>query len=79
MQTAELVAMPLADRMQAMEALWDSLCRDTTAMQTIPAWHEEILVERLAAIESGSDSPIPWEEAKMRIRQQAEQFASQRK
>ena len=28
MQTAELVALPLADRLQAMEALWDSLCRE---------------------------------------------------
>ncbi|MDI1244972.1 MAG: addiction module protein [Rhodoferax sp.] len=79
MQTAELVAMPLADRLQAMEALWDSLCRDTTAMQTIPAWHEEVLGERLAALETGADSPIPWEEAKILIRQQAERFVSQRK
>jgi hypothetical protein len=27
MQTAELIALPLAERLQAMEALWDSLCR----------------------------------------------------
>jgi putative addiction module component (TIGR02574 family) len=79
MQTAELVAMPLADRLLAMEALWDSLCRDSTAMQTIPAWHEEVLGERVAALESGSDSPVPWEEAKIRIRQQAERFVSARK
>ena len=79
MQTAELVAMPLADRLQAMEALWDSLCRDASAMPTIPAWHEEVLGERLTALETGSDSPIPSEDAKVRIRKQAKQFVDHRK
>ncbi len=28
MQTAELIALPLAEQPQAMETLWESLCRD---------------------------------------------------
>ena len=42
MQTAELVALPLAERLQAMEALWDSLCRDQTQAHAVPTWHESV-------------------------------------
>ena len=41
MHTAELVALPLVERLQAMEALSDSLCRDQTNGQVVPTWHEE--------------------------------------
>jgi len=71
MHTAELVALPLVDRLQAMEALWDSLCRDEAQLQVIPAWHEKELGKRLAAVERGDESTTPWEEAKERIRQRA--------
>ena len=71
MQTAELVALPLADRLQAMEALWDSLCREEGEGVAVPAWHGPELAKRLASIDSGHDVPTPWEEAKFRIRNQA--------
>ncbi len=78
MQTAELIALPLADRLQAIETLWDSLCRDANALQVVPAWHEQVLRERVAAIESGDDAVTHWEDAKQRIRQKAEQFVAKR-
>jgi putative addiction module component (TIGR02574 family) len=74
MHTAELTSLPLAERLQAMEALWDSLCRDQPQAHVVPAWHEEELVKRVAALDSGQDATTPWEEAKERIRQRAEQM-----
>ncbi|MFZ4482222.1 MAG: addiction module protein [Rhodoferax sp.] len=73
MQTAELVALPLAERLQAMEALWDSLCRDQT-QAVVPAWHEEELNKRVAALDSGEEVATPWETAKERLRQRAERL-----
>jgi putative addiction module component (TIGR02574 family) len=75
MQTAELLALPLAERLLAMEALWDSLCRDQTQADVVPPWHVEELSRRLAALDSGQDVAIPWEEAKERIRQRAKQLS----
>jgi len=74
MQTAELVALPLAERLQAMEALWDSLCRDQTQTLVVPTWHQEELSKRLTALDSGEELLSPWEEAKQRIRHRAEQL-----
>ena len=43
MQTAELIALPLTERLQAMEALWESLCRDAPDDVLSPAWHADVL------------------------------------
>jgi len=72
METAELVALPLRERLLAMEALWESLCRDPASLQTVPTWHASVLNDRLADLEAGRDNPTPWETAKVRIRAQAE-------
>ena len=71
MHTAELVALPLAERLQAMEALWDSLCREQPQASVVPTWHADELGKRMAAIERGEVMTVPWEEAKERIRRQA--------
>ncbi len=76
MHTAELVALPLAERLQAMEALWDSLCREQPQASVVPAWHEDELGMRMAAIERGEVITVPWEEAKERIRRQAQDWAT---
>lgn len=59
MQIAELVALPLAERLQAMEALWDSLCRDQTQTPVLPASHQEELNKRVAALDSGEEVTTP--------------------
>jgi putative addiction module component (TIGR02574 family) len=74
MQNAELVALPLAQRLQAMEALWDSLCRDAAQSLDVPVWHQEELRQRLDALDSGAVAVTPWELAKDRIRHRAEQL-----
>ncbi len=74
MQTAELVALPLADRLQAMEALWESLCRDQSQAHAVPVWHQDELNKRLAALDSGEEAVSPWEEARERMRHRAERL-----
>ena len=69
--TADVNAMPVADRLKLMESLWDSLCSSRTDDAVSPAWHKDVLVERMARIDSGNESTSPWSEAKERIRNQA--------
>jgi len=74
MQTAELLALPLAQWLMAMEALWESLCRDPIQSQAIPDWHQTELTRRLAALDSGQEIASPWDDAKERIRHRAKQL-----
>ena len=67
MQTAELVALPLAERLQAMEALWESLCRDAPDSLLSPAWHADVLDARAKALDSGADPTSAWADVKQRI------------
>jgi putative addiction module component (TIGR02574 family) len=68
----ELISLPLADRLLAMEALWDSLCREPGASHATPNWHADVLHQRIAALDSGDATATPWNEAKVRIREKAE-------
>jgi putative addiction module component (TIGR02574 family) len=67
MQTAELIALPLAERLQAMEALWESLCRDAPESLLSPAWHTDVLDARANALDSGADPTSAWADVKQRI------------
>jgi len=71
MQSAELVALPLNERLMAMEALWESLCHDSGRGLPVPDWHQEELSQRLTALDAGVDTVSPWEDVKVRIRQRA--------
>lgn len=57
-----------------MEALWDSLCRDQTQRPVLPAWHEEELNKRVAALDAGEEVTVSRETLKERIRQRTEQL-----
>jgi hypothetical protein len=59
--------MSAEDKLQAMEALWESLSADPAAIES-PAWHEEELRERERKIASGEAKFIDWEKAKADIR-----------
>jgi hypothetical protein len=63
MNMSELAQLPLADRLQAMEILWTSLAQDP-AHDPSPVWHEEVLAQRLAAIEAGTEPMQDWDSAK---------------
>ena len=70
MQTAELLVLPVAERLQAMEALWISLCRDASEDQLSPAWHDDVLAARAKALDNGADPTSTWSEVKQRLNAQ---------
>ena len=59
--------MSVEEKLQTMEALWQSLSADPVAIES-PPWHEEELAERERKIESGETKFVEWEKAKADIR-----------
>ncbi|MBA4284407.1 MAG: hypothetical protein C0434_02600 [Xanthomonadaceae bacterium] len=66
MHLSELVSLPLAERLEAMEAVWASPDR-TAANQAVPAWHESLVLQRLEAVRDGSDTVTEIAESFARI------------
>ena len=58
--------MTLEEKLRAMEALWDNLCRREEAVP-VPQWHKDLLDERERLVEQGKARFIDWEAAKKRI------------
>lgn len=52
MGTLDTKSMSPSQKVLAMEALWDSMCRDGDEPES-PDWHEEVLAARRAATASG--------------------------
>jgi hypothetical protein len=61
--------MTVEEKIQAMEALWDDLCRRAGALAS-PGWHGDVLADREAAIGRGDDEFEEWETAKQKIEKQ---------
>ena len=68
MNIDELKKMKPAERLQAMEALWDSMLYESDEIDT-PKWHEDILEERKRIIANGSAKFISLAELKASRRQ----------
>lgn len=52
MNTADIKKMSRAERLAALEALWDSLLDEESEIES-PQWHREVLQERRKKIEDG--------------------------
>ena len=63
MTIAEISKMSVLERLETMEALWDSLTREPAGIKS-PKWHEEILSDRKEKIESGNAGFISLEKLK---------------
>ena len=61
MDTREIKKMSRIERLQAMEALWDSLVDEESEVES-PEWHRDILDERRRKIETGKAEFISIEE-----------------
>ncbi len=55
--------MTLQEKLEAMESLWEDLVRTPEAIES-PAWHKELLDERLRDLQEGKSEFIDWETAK---------------
>ena len=60
--------MTIQEKLALMESIWEDLSRSPDAIE-LPAWHKEILDERLQKAAEGTARFVDWEEAKARIRE----------
>ncbi|HSI12463.1 MAG TPA: addiction module protein [Chthoniobacter sp.] len=65
----EIEKMTLPERLEAMELLWDSLSRDASAVES-PAWHGDVLAERLEKISRGEAVFLSLDEVKRRLQRE---------
>ena len=63
MNIVEIKKMSTIERLQAMEALWDSLMNEESEIES-PQWHRDILEERKKKIEDGRAEFISLKELK---------------
>ncbi len=61
MNTIEISGMSTIERLQTMEAIWDSLIHENSEIES-PEWHQDILVARKLNIEEGKSEFISIEE-----------------
>lgn len=65
--TLPLEKMTTEEKIQAMESIWDDLCKSADSLSS-PPWHEKILKEREENIARNTDKFIDWETAKKNIK-----------
>ena len=58
--------MNTAEKLAAMEALWEDLSRNTPTV-AVPEWHREVLMVRKAEVQAGVEIFSAWEDAKEAI------------
>jgi hypothetical protein len=58
--------MTLADKLSAMEALWEDLCRQADALE-VPQWQKDLLDAREQLIAQGKARFSDWDTARKRI------------
>lgn len=67
MTISEIKTLPVSERMNLMEEIWDSLCHEAELPES-PAWHREILDERVQRVSSGQAKFLTLRELKDRNR-----------
>ena len=63
----EIKNMSVSERLTAMEEIWDSLCHESTEPSS-PEWHEAVLEERKAEMDSSEARFFSVEELRARYR-----------
>lgn len=64
--TAQLIALPVNEKLELIELLWDSIERARDAV-ALPGWHLEEIDQRLKAHEADPAGGAPWPDARDRI------------
>lgn len=70
MTQLEIAKLPIEEKLQLMESLWDALCHEPSLETAIPPWHADVLAVRRARLDAGEESISDWEDAKKRILEQ---------
>jgi putative addiction module component (TIGR02574 family) len=65
---SDLLHLSVAERIQLVEDLWDSIAAEPEALELTEAQKEE-LDRRMAEHKADPSSAIPWEEVRARLRQ----------
>jgi len=68
MNISDIQHMTRSEKLQAMEALWDSLLQEDNSMEA-PAWHNAILEQRKLEMATGKARFLSLDELKARRRQ----------
>ena len=64
----ELFQLSVAERLELLEELWESIPEDDEALAPTPEQRED-LERRLAEADADPEGGVPWKEARARIRQ----------
>jgi len=64
----QLDSMSVAEKVQLLESVWQSLCACPADVQS-PEWHREVLEERRRRLEDGRVTISAWADAKARLMQ----------
>jgi len=68
MTAIDIAEMPTVEKLQLMEALWDSLSRQAAANVESPAWHEQALKKAEDELAAGAACFVGWSDAKDQLR-----------
>ena len=63
MNIAEIRLLPLSEKLQIMEAIWEDLRNHAEAV-LVPDWQKKLLDERRKAMEEGREQVLDWDEVK---------------
>jgi putative addiction module component (TIGR02574 family) len=67
MSITEIHQLPLSEKLQIMEAIWEDL-RAQAKDVPVPRWHEELLDARREAVAQGREQVLDWDDAKHALR-----------
>ena len=63
----DLIALPLNEKLNIIEQLWDSLTADEKDPLLIPAWHHDERERRQADFDENPRDALPWAELNCRL------------
>ncbi|MCG3147588.1 MAG: hypothetical protein PCFJNLEI_01028 [Verrucomicrobiae bacterium] len=67
MSIAEIQRLPLSEKLQIMEAIWDDL-RARAEELPVPDWHKNLLDARQTAVAEGREKVLDWDDVKRSLR-----------
>ena len=67
LELSEINKMSVTERLQVMEQLWDTLCRDATELPS-PQWHGDVLADRKERAERGEAKFLTLQQLRSRLR-----------